>query len=569
MHLQNYCLRRWPRALNRQTDFGAHKDWFVKDSLLFTPPAQSPSTSYECSPTLTHCLPYMRDTGFGCREIVSLRINGEFTFPGAAGQPPNGQIAESFDHLKVNGGRNAKSAPILELGVYGVLLFLKKLLRVKMPALPTAIARLSKLVDEDVRLSLQSMTFGGRDLLTIGEVAGIARLCGEALAEVVNFSPDCMVPAPMDDADNVFMVHNGGGVVADRNFSSSACRAATHFAHVRSFSGRLSFACFVNFARVNGGNLARLHLSSAAVFDLADILLLRKFAPNLEAIEGSFNIRTDEDSFFPPHHRHDSDAGIPMEFGLWLEAGTGPFSPELKKLLAECPMRHLRIVDVEGRLTLMAMQLIAGNAERLEQLHVANSTLAREAAAGDPRVIISDEWIDGLIHVGALQRSLRRLALRMSRVETADAGGFTEAGLLKLLVHCAGRCPKVGEIVGEFTRVPDLKLAAFVEKYAEEGLRGLSVRNAVPYRRFDNDYDSDRYYGMNEGYRELLRRQQEEVALAGAVAVAGMGEQEPLQQQQQHANSWWRRGNAGGAGAGGAGRRCLRWEGYVFRPFEK
>ena len=566
MHLQNYCLRRWPRALNRQTDFAAHKDWFVKDSLLFTPVAQSPpATSYECSPTLTNCLPYMRDTGFGCKEIVSLRISGEFTFPGAAGPPMSGQIAESFDQLKVNGARHARSAPILELGVYGVLLFLKNLQRVKMPALPTVIARLSKLVGEDVRLSLQSLTFSGRDLLTSNEVAGIARLCGEGLAEVVNFSPDCTVPAAVDDAD-VFLVHNGGGVVADRNFSSSACRAATHFAHVRSFSARLSFSCLVHFARINGRNLARLHLSAAAVFDLEDILLLRKFAPNLEAIEGSFNIRTDEDSFFPAHHRHDDSdaAGIPVEFGLWLEAGTGPFSPELKKLLAECPMSNLRVVDVEGRLTLMAMQLFAGNAERLEQLHVANSTLAREMAAGDPRVIISDEWIDGLIHVGALPGSLRRLTLRMSRVETADAGAFTEAGLLKLLDHCAERCPKVGEVVGEFTRVPDLKLAAVVERYAEEGLRGLSVRNAVPYRRFDNDYDSDRYYGMNEGYRELLRRQQEEVALAGAVAVGG--EQE---QPQQHANSWWRRGNAGGAGAGGAGRRCLRWEGYVFRPFEK
>ena len=485
-------------------------------------------------------------------------------------------MAESFDHLKVGGGaRNARSAPILELGVYGLLLFLKNLQRVKMPALPTVIARLSKLVGEDVRLSLKSLTFGGHDLLTSGEVTGIARLCGEELAEVVNFSPDCTVPDAMDDVENIFLTHNGSGIVADRNFSSSACYAATHFAHIRSFSGRLSFSCFVNFARINGRNLARLHLSSAAVFDLVDIMLLRKFAPNLEAIEGSFNIRTDEESFFPLHHRHYSDdAGIPIEFGLWLEAGTGPFSPELKKLLAECPMRNLRAVDVEGRLTLMAMQLFAGNAERLEQLHVANSTPVRETAAGgDPRVIISDEWIDGLIHVGALQSSLRRLTLRMNRVESADAGAFTEAGLLTLLDHCAERCPKVGEVVGEFTRIPDLKLAAVVEKYAaEEGLRGLSVSNAVPYRRFDNDYDSDRYYGMNEGYKELLRRQQEEVALAaGAVAVGGggggmVGEQEP---QQQHANSWWRRGNAGGAGAGGAGRRCLRWEGYVFRPFEK
>ena len=112
-------------------------------------------------------------------------------------------------------------------------------------------------------------------------------------------------------------------------------------------------------------------------------------------------------------------------------------------------------------------------------------------------------------------------------------------------------------------------------RYAEEGgLRGLSVRNAVPYRRFDSDYDSDRYYGMNEGYRDMVsRRQQEEAAAAAALAGggggAGVDQEAVLQQQQQNANSWWRRGNAGGAGGGGAGRRCARWEGYVFRPFEK
>ena len=106
-------------------------------------------------------------------------------------------------------------------------------------------------------------------------------------------------------------------------------------------------------------------------------------------------------------------------------------------------------------------------------------------------------------------------------------------------------------------------------RYAEEGgLRGLSVRNAVPYRRFDSDYDSDRYYGMNEGYRDMVSRRQQEEAAAAALAGGAGGDQEALL-QQQNANSWWRRGNAGGAGGGGAGRRCARWEGYVFRPFEK
>ena len=77
---------------------------------------------------------------------------------------------------------------------------------------------------------------------------------------------------------------------------------------------------------------------------------------------------------------------------------------------------------------------------------------------------MSDEWVDGLVHAGALPSSLRRLTLRLSRVESADAGAFSEAGLVRLLDHCAERCPRVGEIVGEFTRIPDLKLAALVDR---------------------------------------------------------------------------------------------------------
>ena len=97
-HGSSSSCRRWPRALSRQSDFGAHKDWFVKDSLLFTPPA----AGLECSPTLTNCLPHMRDTGFGCKEIVSFRISGEFTFPGAAAPVSHAAAAESFEHLKVS-----------------------------------------------------------------------------------------------------------------------------------------------------------------------------------------------------------------------------------------------------------------------------------------------------------------------------------------------------------------------------------------------------------------------------------------------------------------------------------
>ena len=37
------------------------------------------------------------------------------------------------------------------------------------------------------------------------------------------------------------------------------------------------------------------------------------------------------------------------------------------------------------------------------------------------------------------------------------------------------------------------------EEYARRGLP-VKIRNAEPYREFQNSEDNDRYYGMNEGY---------------------------------------------------------------------
>jgi hypothetical protein len=66
------------------------KDWFVKDVFLFTPSSSSMQQQQQTNVnalqnsehTLHSCsrLAELRETGFGCRDIVRLRINGEFTF---------------------------------------------------------------------------------------------------------------------------------------------------------------------------------------------------------------------------------------------------------------------------------------------------------------------------------------------------------------------------------------------------------------------------------------------------------------------------------------------------------
>jgi len=55
------------------------------------------------------------------------------------------------------------------------------------------------------------------------------------------------------------------------------------------------------------------------------------------------------------------------------------------------------------------------------------------------------------------------------------------------------------KVVGEWTKVPDRDMSLMEEECAKKGLK-VRLRNAEPYREFQNVEDNDRYYGMNEGY---------------------------------------------------------------------
>ena len=144
--------------------------------------------------------------------------------------------------------------------------------------------------------------------------------------------------------------------------------------------------------------------------------------------------------------------------------------------------------------------------------------------------------------------------------ETVESGSFSDLGLQRLLGHCLDTDSKLRDITGEFTRIADLALKEREKDNAAKGMRGLKVRenmqnditgesfstfqirNAVPYRKFENPPDNDRHYSVNEGYRQ----QQAELAA-----------QQLQQQQQPH-----RPPPPPQSG------RNKRFQGYVFRPFD-
>ena len=93
-------------------------------------------------------------------------------------------------------------------------------------------------------------------------------------------------------------------------------------------------------------------------------------------------------------------------------------------------------------------------------------------------------------------------------------------------------------------------------------MRWLRVRSAVPYRRFENTHDTERFYGMNEGYRRMLREQveQKQQLLAQIDGMAVNPQQQQQQQQQQpQAPSFL---------ASQRRRWPKRYNGYVFLPYE-
>ncbi len=257
----------------------------------------------------------------------------------------------------------------------------------------------------------------------------------------------------------------------------------------------MSMTCFGSFLRLRGQILTRAHLTTNLA-QVGDLMLLRRFAPNLEELRGKFVIccsaeaaaaaaaaGTAAASEAHSHaHRRDEFGDDACQQARHLSQ-LSPFSAELPQLLQRHPMSRLRTVDVEGRLTVLAMQLMAGAADALEALHVNNSPplspptpspsppssaeAAAAAAASPPsppspsdasKKAMSDDWLEALVRVNSL-RSLKYLTFRLDSDQTVESGSFSERGLLRFLGHCLDHGgQRLTDLVGEFTRIPDKTL---------------------------------------------------------------------------------------------------------------
>ena len=101
--------KHWDNALYLHKDFGSSKKWYVKDSLLVTPPCSARRT---LPPPQLTSMPPTWPTGFGCTRLTKFRLAGDFIFPPMA------------TRAKFN---KYESGPVVEAGLYSMLVHLGSL----------------------------------------------------------------------------------------------------------------------------------------------------------------------------------------------------------------------------------------------------------------------------------------------------------------------------------------------------------------------------------------------------------------------------------------------------------
>ena len=129
--------KHWDNALYMHKDFGSSKEWYIKDSLLFTPAS---SHKRSLPPRQIDQLVQTYPTGFGCLKLSKFRLSGDFIFPPMA-------IRAKFNKYD--------SGPVVETGLYSLLMYLTSLTQFTCGFTPLVIARLCSVLPHSVMEQLR------------------------------------------------------------------------------------------------------------------------------------------------------------------------------------------------------------------------------------------------------------------------------------------------------------------------------------------------------------------------------------------------------------------------------
>lgn len=453
--------KHWDNALHLHKDFGSPKEWYIKDSLLFTPPCSSKRTlpPRQSDSRLLPTYP----TGFGCLKLTRFRLSGEFIFPPMASR------------AKFNKYENG---PVIESGLYALLIFLQKLTKFTCGFTPLVIARLKSVLPpaqlERLILPLQQLSLGWEEALEVEELQAIAALC-PYLFELKGVSVGIL-----DDQ------YRGERHLQD----AVMCNFLKSFRSLKRLSSNLKLTCLNSFLRVSGASLTSLTCSTL-ILSTKDLLVMRKYCVKLEKLEGRFSVDNTVDRAPGDYHTNHTPEYPDLSR---ISVNVDSLWPSWQAEVTKHPWHSLRHIDLNGRISCRVMQLLVANAEMLETLHITN--WPNEMVAGG--MAFDDSWIAAILEANSLS-NLREFTLRMDSDHYVEEGFLTKTSLINLLDHAVQNCPKLEKVVGEWTKVPDREIIQLEEDCGKMGLM-VKIRNAEPYREFQNSEDNDRFYGMNEGY---------------------------------------------------------------------
>ena len=211
----------------------------------------------------------------------------------------------------------------------------------------------------------------------------------------------------------------------------------------------------------------------------------------MEKLEGRFSVDNTIDRASGDYH---CDHSLEYTDLSTLSVSIDSDWSEWRQVVSSCPWRSLKTIDLNGRLSAKVLQIILAEADLLETVTITN--WPNEMVLGG--MAFDDSWIPALLEANSLP-NIRELTLRMDSDHYVEEGFLTKTSLQQLLTHAVTHCPRLERVVGEWTKVPDRDMHNMEEDCAKKGLP-VRIRNAEPYREFQNVEDNDRYYGMNEGY---------------------------------------------------------------------
>jgi len=452
--------KQWDHALYLQKDFGASREWYIKDAMMFTPTC---TAKRSLPPKQCDKLIKTYTTFFGCNKLRKFRLFGDLIFPPMA--------ARAKFNKYVNG-------PQLETGFYAFLVHLRLLQQFNVGFAPLVVARLATLLPPEqlatTRLGLTELVLGWEEQLEIHELQAIAKLCPE-VRELKGVSIGILNDKYRSDR---FLV------------DETVCDFMKKFGKLRKLSGNIKLTCLNSFLAHAGQNLNYLNCSSL-VLSTTDLLVLRRYCVNLEKLEGRFSLDNTVDRTANEYHTDHNN-----EFSGTLHTQVNIDSPwiQWKEEISRWPWRNLKHMDLNGRTNLRVIQILVARADKLETLSITN--WPNEMVSGG--MAFDDSWIPGLIEANPMY-NIKEFTIRMESDHFVEEGFLTKTSLNHLLQHAVSNCPKLERIVGEWTKIPDRELAQCEYDAASKGL-DVKIRNAEPYRDFQNLEDNDRFYGMNEGY---------------------------------------------------------------------